>query len=464
MFNQPTESDIDFFISVLGKSHVLTDSEKINPYSKDHTEDLSYKPSVVCLPSDSKEISQILAYCNERRIPVTTYAAGTGLSGGALALEGGLVLSTRRMNRIYEVDKQSLYAVVGSGVINQELRDVVESQGLFYPPDPASLGSSTLGGNIAHSSGGPRAVKYGTTKDYVLNLEVVLANGSIIETGAAVHKNSTAYNLTQLFVGSEGTLGVISKAWLKLIPKPKHEWLLQAEFRNVREASKAVSQILSSGIHPSTLELLESDALEVTYEYLGLKKSAIPPALLLIGIDGYSLDVLAQMSENLFEFLEKLGASEVKLADDSASKERLWSLRRAVGLAVKSISAYKEEDTVVPPARLPELIDHVKELEKKYGFKSYCYGHAGDGNLHVNIVKKGLSDAEWNQILPKAIRELFLKVKELGGRLSGEHGVGLVQKEYLPIFLDEQSLKLLKSIKNIFDPNGILNPGKIFPD
>jgi len=322
-----------------------------------------------------------------------------------------------------------------------------------------------IGGNIAENSGGPKAVKYGVVKDYVLNLEVVLPTGEVIWTGANVLKNATGYNLTQLIIGSEGTLGIVTKAVLKLLPLPKYDLLMLVPFKNAENACAAVSAIFMAGYTPSAMEFMERDALEWVMRFVD--NSIVPvdedvQAHLLIEVDGNDPDVLMKDMEGISAVAINFDCGEILFAEDAQQKNELWKLRRRVGEAVKSHSIYKEEDTVVPRAELPVLLKGVKAIGKKYGFHSVCYGHAGDGNLHVNIIKGELNDIQWNGSLKDGIREIFGLVKSLGGTISGEHGIGLVQKEYLPIVFDEVQMRLMKEIKKIFDPHHILNAGKIF--
>jgi glycolate oxidase len=335
---------------------------------------------------------------------------------------------------------------------------------LFYPPDPASRGSCFLGGNLAESAGGPKAFKYGVTKDYVLNCELVLPTGEIIWTGANVLKNSTGYNLTQLIIGSEGTLGIITKIVFRLLPLPTENLLMLVPFYSSEKACEAVSAIFRAGITPSAIEFMERDCLLYVMKYVDVK---IPlgdkiNAHLLIEVDGTDRDVLFRECEKISEILYGFECDEILFADTAQQKADLWRARRSAGEAVKSHSVYKEEDTVVPRAELPMLLRGVKEIGNRYGFRSVCYGHAGDGNLHVNIIKEEISDEDWNNKVPQGIREIFQLCVKLGGTISGEHGIGFVQKNYMNIAFDETQLNLMKGIKNLFDPNGILNPGKIF--
>lgn len=456
---------IEALIKVLGKEYVHTDDEFLNTYGRDETENLLYKPAVVVRPRTAQEISAIIKIANIENIPVTPRGAGTGLSGGALAIYGGICLSMERFNKILEIDEQNLQATVEPGVINEEFQNAVKEMGLFYPPDPASKGSCFLGGNLAHSSGGPKAVKYGTTRDYVLNMQIVLPTGEITWTGANVLKYSTGYNLTHLMIGSEGTLGIITKIVFKLIPYPQHNIVLLVPFNSAEKACEAVSAVFRAGIIPSGMEFMERDAIDWVRKFeadINIEILNEVQAHLLIEVDGNDIDLLYKDAEKITEVMMQFECGEILLADSAAQKDMLWKMRRKVGEAVKSNSVYKEEDTVVPRAALPKLLKGVKEIGKKYGFKSVCYGHAGDGNLHVNIIKGDTSEEIWNNDLPKGISEIFQLCVELGGTISGEHGIGLVQQPYMHIAIDEKRLELMRGIKKLFDPNLILNPDKIF--
>lgn len=463
-FKEISADDILFFSDLLGIRCKTIESD-LKQYSHDETEDLVYMPSMVVVPENAAEIAKILKYCNVHKIPVTPAGARTGLSGGALPIHGGVLLSTEKLNNIIDIDERNHQVITEPGVITQVLQDAVKEKGLFYPPDPASRGSCFIGGNIAENSGGPKAVKYGVTNEYVLNLEVVLPNGEIIWTGANVIKNATGYNLTQLIVGSEGTLGIVTKIVLKLRTHPTHDMLMLVPFYQATKACQAVSAIFRAGIVPSGLEFMEKDALllaqEFTQDY-SIKVADSHEAHLLIEVDGFDSELLMKECEQIIRVLEDFETDEILFADSEAQKNTLWNLRRKVGEAVKGHSTYKEEDTVVPRFYLPELLQSVKDIGAKYGFQSVCYGHAGDGNLHVNILKGTLDNEAWNNELPKAIEEIFKKVVGLGGTISGEHGIGLVQKPYMHIAFPKITLDLMKEIKKVFDPNGILNPGKIF--
>jgi glycolate oxidase len=458
------EEHLVYFREIVGNDAVFQDMENLNHYSKDETEDLRFLPEVVVKPRTTQHVSALLAYCNQKLIPVTARGAGTGLSGGALPIYGGLVLSMEKFNSIIEIDERNLQATVEPGVINQVFQEAVKEKKLFYPPDPASYGSCFLGGNIAHCSGGPKAVKYGVTRDYVLNLEVVFANGEIAWTGANVLKNSTGYSLTHLLIGSEGTLGIVTKIVFKLIPLPAHSVVMLVPFFSAESACAAVSQVFKAGIVPSGMEFMERDAIDWVVKFMDSPPVQIKEehqAHLLIELDGNSMDVLMLEAEKVSDVAQQFGCDEILFAENEQQKNNLWQMRRKVAESVKANSVYKEEDTVVPRAELPLLLKGVKEIGKRYGFKSVCYGHAGDGNLHVNILKGDMSDEDWNTKLTEGIREIFQLCVQLGGTISGEHGIGWVQKKYMNIALNATRMHFQKEIKNLFDPNGILNPGKI---
>lgn len=452
--------------AIVGENFIFTDEETRINYGHDETEDYNFPPHFVVKPETTQEVSEIMKIANANEIPVVPIGGRTGLSGGALSIHGGIGLSMERFNKILEIDEKNYQVTTEPGVITQVLKDTLAEQGLFYPVDPSSMGSCFIGGNIAENSGGARAVKYGVTKDYVLNLEVVLPNGEIIWTGANTLKNSTGYNLTQLMVGSEGTLGIVTKIVLKLLPINQHNVLMLVPFYKAEQACEAVSAIFRAGIVPSALEFMERDAIDWTMQYVDGVSVDIKDGIeahLLIEVDGNYPEVLMQEAEKILEVVENYEIDEVLFADSTEQKNALWKLRRAVGEAVKSNSVYKEEDTVVPRYELPTLLKGIKEIGKKYGFHSVCYGHAGDGNLHVNIVKQDMTDDAWKTEVPKGIVEIFELTKSLKGTLSGEHGIGYVQKDFMPIVFSTMELELMKGIKKIFDPKGILNPGKIFP-
>ena len=466
MYTKIKESHLRYFSSIVGDAHCSTAQETLQDYSHDETEDLKYVPEVVLFPRSTEEVSAIMRYCSSERIVATPVGAKTGLSGGMLTVYGGVALSTSKLDRIEKIDTDNLQVITQPGVIVEELQRAVAEVGLLYAPDPASRGTCFIGGNLAENSGGPRAVKYGVTKDWVLNLEVVLPSGEVIQTGANTLKNSTGYNLTQLFVGSEGTLGIITKATLKLMPQPAQQLLMLVSFSSAEKACQTVAAIFKAGVVPSAMEFMERDAIALAMDFTGERPIELADdtaAQLLIEVDGNASSDLMKECELIMKVCEHLGAGEILFAEDEAQKEKLWFLRRCVGEAVKAKSIYKEEDTVVPRFRLPELLMGIKRIGSAYGFNSVCYGHAGDGNLHVNILKEKLDENAWNEMLPKAIREIFELTVSLEGTLSGEHGIGLVQKEYMDVVFSKQSLDFMWQLKQVFDPHLLLNPGKVFP-
>jgi glycolate oxidase len=463
-YNKVTPEQIKQFEAIVGEPFVIISEEDRQVYARDYTEDLSFMPQVVLKPRTAQEVSAIMYLCNAGSIAVTPRGAGTGLSGGALPVFGGVVVSMERFNDILHIDERNFQVTVEPGVVNETLQQAVREKGLFYPPDPASKGSCFLGGNIAHASGGPRALKYGTTRDYVLNLEVVLPTGEIIETGANTLKYSTGYNLTHLMIGSEGTLGIVTKIVLKLIPHPQHTLLMLAPFASPEKACEAVNGIFLAGCNPSACEFVEPDGFRLSSTMLNIPFAITEgtEAYLLIEVDGNDMDLMMKECETISEVLYAHQSGEVLFAQTADEKEYFWKLRRSIGEATKYNNTYKEEDTVVPRAELPVLFKGVKEIGKQYGFRTICYGHAGDGNLHVNILKDDLSETFWNETIPKAIVEIFTLCKQLHGTISGEHGIGLVQKPYMSVVMPEFQLELMRRIKLAFDPKGILNPGKIF--
>ncbi len=462
-YNKVTPAIIEELENIACKDSVLFDKESLKRYSEDETEDFSFPPEAIVKPQTTLQVSQILILANKNNIPVTPRGGGTGLSGGALAVYGGICLSMEKFNKIKEIDEKNCQAIVEPGVITQVFQEEVEKLGLFYPPDPASRGSSHLGGNLAECSGGPRAVKYGVTKDYVLGLEAVLPTGEIVNTGGRVLKNVSGYNLTQLIVGSEGTLAVITKIIFRLIPLPKLKKVMLVAFGSLEDATDAVTEIFQKGITPSAIEFMERAAVRAAEEKQNKKfPNSDAQAQLFIEVDGNYEESLDKDIEQIAEVVSVYNPLDMLLAEDPGKVEDIWSLRRGIGEAVKSISAYKEEDTVVPRANMTKLVKGVKEIAAKYGITTICYGHSGDGNIHVNILKDKLDDESWNKNLDAAIREIFELTVSLGGAISGEHGIGYSQKSYLPIALSEAELDLMKRIKSAFDPKNILNPGKIF--
>ncbi len=465
-FNKVTSQLIQHLQQISGEGFVFVDNESLNNYGHDETDFHLFLPEVVVKPRTPEEISAILKMANKEFIPVTVRGAGTGLTGGALPVRGGILISMERFNEILEIDTHSLQSTVEPGVINEIFQNAVKEIGLFYPPDPASKGSCFLGGNVAESSGGPKCVKYGTTKDYILNLEVVLPTGEIIYTGANTLKNSTGYNLTQLIVGSEGTLGVVTKIIVRLIPLPKHDLLMLVPFKSIEQSCEFVSEVFRAGFTPSGMEMMERDALIIASKFIDSSAVKVEDGIeahLLIEVDGNDIGILTKDMEAIAELADKYDVGEILFAESTAQKQELFKLRRKINEAVRATTISKEQDTVVPRAELPKLMKGVKELGNKYNFKSVCYGHAGDGNLHIRLIKGELTDEQWNgEHMKNAISELFTLCKKLKGTISGEHGIGWVQKGYTEIVFSEKEIELQKNIKKVFDPNGILNPDKMF--
>src|SRR5688572_2888936 len=458
------------FEVIVGQSNIIVDAEERYAYSHDETEDHSFLPDVVLKPGSAEEISKIMKLCNDHGIAVTPRGGGTGLSGGALPLQKGVVVSMERFNRVLEIDELNLQATVEPGVITEVFQNAVKEKGLFYPPDPASRGSCFIGGNVSENSGGPKAVKYGVTRDYVLNLEVVLPTGDIIWTGANVLKNSTGYNLTQLMCGSEGTLGIITKIVFKLRGLPQRSVAMLLPFVSNEEACKAIAEIFRAGITPSGMEFFEREAALKTIDYcekIYAAKVTTPfpenmDAYLLCELDGNDEEVLMRDAERVMTVVENFRAGEILFAETNAQKEELWKIRKNISPAVNAYSLTKSEDVVVPRANLPKLITGIKEIGKRYGFNSVCFGHLGDGNLHINVLKEQISDEDWNTKIVEGIGEIFKLTVSLGGTLSGEHGIGIAKRPYMTIAMKEANLELMRGIKKVFDPQGILNPGKIF--
>ncbi|MFM2259020.1 MAG: hypothetical protein RLZZ424_983, partial [Bacteroidota bacterium] len=407
--------------SIVGAEYVFTDEESFEKYGRDETEKLHYSPAVVVKPRTPQEISALMQLANKHLIPVTPRGAGTGLTGGALPHLGGLVIAMERFNSILDIDERNLQVTTEPGVITEVLQNAVKEKGLFYPPDPASKGSCFIGGNISENSGGPKAVKYGVVKDYVLNLEIVLPTGEIIWTGSNVLKNATGYNLTQLIVGSEGTLGIVTKIVLRLIPHPKFDLLMLAPFDSLEKASEAVSAIFRAGITPSAMELMEIESIKLASKLCESTAITITDNLaahLIIEVDGNDKDLLMKDMEAIADVLANFEVGELYFADDAQQKTELWKIRRKANEASVAAGYTIEEDTVVPRAELPKLIKGVKALAAENGFKVVSYGHAGDGNLHVRINHPLYKKSYENEVIQDILFKIFELVKSLGGTIS----------------------------------------------
>ncbi len=465
MYNKVTPSILTNLAEIVGENSVRTDAEALTKYAHDETVGLWAQPEVVVFVRSAQEIAAIFRLATQERIPVTPRGAGYGLSGGAVPVFGGIVLSTEKMNRILEIDKQNLMVTVEPGVITGDIHRAVEAEGLFYPPDPASLDSCTIGGNIAEGAGGPRAVKYGTTKDYVCGLEAVLPSGDIITCGGKLVKNVTGYNLIQLLIGSEGTLAVVTKIILRLLPLPKFRVDLLVPYDDFQAAADTVSEIIAARILPATIEFMEQDSILAAERLL---QKTVPyddaVAHLLIQLDGNRPEAVDADFEAVGEICLAHGARDVLVAKDTRTRDRLWEARRAIVDALKHESPINHmEDVVVPRAEIPALLRGIKEIARRHGVRIVCFGHAGDGNVHVNALKDAMPEEEWQALVPVLSEEIYRLTLSLGGTITGEHGVGATRRRYLPMALDPAQIALMRGIKEIFDPHHILNPGKIFP-
>jgi glycolate oxidase len=454
---------LDRLREIVGPEHVRVDDESRTKYGADALK-RGTPADVVLMPANTAEIAAIAALCNEERVPLVPRGGGTGYTGGAVPSRGGVVLSLERLNRIIEIDELNLLAVVEPNVITGDLQDAVEKVGLFYPPDPASLRQSAIGGNVAENAGGPRAFKYGVTTKYVLGLEAVLPTGEIIRTGGKVVKNVVGYDLTHLLVGSEGTLAIITKIILRLVPKPLVQSTMRAAFPSVQHAVNAVTGLIRARVVPAALELIDGDCLEAVAQALKVRSLATAgtAALLLIEVDGLSEQVGAEAAR-VEEACRAAGATEFLRAKDEAERQELWRVRRELSPSLKMITPLKfNHDVVVPKGRVPELFELVDRLKTQFRLRIPCFGHVGDGNIHVNIMCTPGDDAEIARA-HEAEGVLFRGVVALEGSISGEHGIGFAKAKYLGIELTAETIELMKRVKLAFDPNGILNPGKIFP-
>lgn len=450
---------------LIGENKVCTNCDILETYSRDETSDLTAMPDILVRAGTVDDVSRTLKFCNDNGVPVIPRGAGTGVTGGAVPVRGGVVLSLEKMNRIIEIDRENMVALVEPGAITRDIQEAARAEGLMYPPDPASLDSCSIGGNVAENAGGPRAVKYGVTKDYVLGLEFVLPDGSVITTGGKIVKNATGYNLQGILIGSEGTLAVVTKIYLRLIPAPLHSIDMLIPFPSLDDAAAAVYAILTNRIVPGTIEFMERDAILLVAKSLGLE---VPfpdaGAHLLIQIDGPS-------EEQVHRDLETIGSlvaadpSAIIVAESPLQRERLWKTRRSIRDAIHAESpVFLAEDCVVPRSKIPEFLVELKKHFTAKGLRSVMFGHAGDGNVHIDVLKGGMDYEAWKNGLPDLKREIYRRAIALGGTITGEHGIGFIRKDYLHLALSQAEIELLKRIKHAFDPKGILNPGKVFND
>lgn len=454
---------IDEIKQLIGEAHrILTDAADLYSYAYDASFG-EHLPDVVVQPRSAEEIAAIMQLANRERIPVTPRGQATSLSGGPLPVKAGIVLDLSRMNEKLEIDREDLVAVVSAGVLTSDIHKAAEAAGLMYPPDPSSAHVSTIGGNLAENSGGPRGLKYGVTKDYVLGLEVVTPEGKIIRTGGRTVKNVTGYDLTTLIVGSEGTLAVITEATLRLIPKPPATETLFAVFDDLVQSGRAISRTLSSGILPAKMEIMDQASIVAVENY---KPSGLPTdaaAIVLLEVDGHPAAVKDEI-EQAAAICRDLGARDVTVAQSAAERDKLWFGRRQVSPAIAAIKPTKiSEDATVPRSQIPAMFARLQHIRDKYGIHLVVFGHAGDGNLHPNIVADARDQEEMRRV-EQAVSEIFAAAVELGGTLSGEHGIGTMKAPFMEMELGSDGLDLMKRIKQAWDPNGILNPGKIFAE
>lgn len=454
---------IDNLQDLVGKDSVISDKETLLCYSYDATR-IEALPDLLLRPGTHEEIASILKISNNERVPVIPRGAGTGFAGGSVPVHGGIVLSLQRMDRILEINREDLYVVVEPGVITRDLQKAVEKEGLFYPPDPSSVNICTIGGNIATGAGGARGIKYGTTKDYLMGLDVALAKGDIISTGTRAPRSVAGYDLTRLMVGSEGTLGIITKAILRLIPLPEKRGTLTAIFPDLYSAASAIGQMLKSPIRPSVLEFMDRESIRVVKDLLPVKVREKGEAMLIIEVDGSPgyVDSVDRDLQKIEEICTRSGALDVEKANTSSDRERLWTARRAVSPALYKINPTKiNEDVVVPRSRLSDLIHEIERISRDYRLQIVSFGHAGDGNLHINIMTDEKNAEEYSRA-QKAVQALFEATLRLGGSISGEHGIGITKARFLPMEVGDRVIGIMKEIKRVFDPNNILNPGKLW--
>ncbi len=444
---------------IVGTAHIRTDAAALEAYGRDALQ-IGHAPEVVLLPGTTREVAAIARLCDEHRMPLVPRGAGTGYTGGAVPLRGGVVVSMERFNRILEIDEANLLAVVQPNVITRDLQEAVEARGLFYPPDPASLKQSSIGGNVAECAGGPRAVKYGTTRRYVLALEAVLPTGDIVRTGSKAVKSVVGYDLTQLLIGSEGTLAIITEITLRLVPKPAVQAALQATFADIAAAVDAVSRLTAARVVPATIELIDRESLAAVERHVG--RPLAPPgtgAMLIIEVDGVPAGV-EEEAVRVTDACRDAGALAVFRASSATEREAIWEARRELSFALRALAPRKiNHDVVVPRGRVPQLYDLLERIRQRHRLLIPCFGHAGDGNIHVNLMVDPANADEMRRA-KTAERELFEGVVALEGSISGEHGIGFAKAEFLPLELSPETIALMRRVKLAFDPHGILNPGK----
>lgn len=449
--------------AITGERYLLTGREDLEPFSHDWMEDLVFFPAAVARPRTTDEVSRLLRYCDQRLIPVTPQGGRTGLTGGALPMRGGLGLSLDRMDSILEVDEENLVVVAEAGVVTQTLHEAVEAKGLYYPPDPASRGSCTLGGNVAENAGGPHSAKYGVTSKWVLGLEAVFANGEVAVTGGKTRKDVAGYDLTSLLVGSEGTLAVVTKMWLRLIPKPVAVATLVAPFPSLEEAARCVVEVHRRGLVPAACEFVDRPCVEVSSR----RKGVAPPfpeaeARLLVEFDGATEEEVERQVTLGGEIALECGALDVVLATDEAKRRVLWEVRRGIGEAVHDLGASSELDLGVPRTALVPLVTGLRRIAGEAGLRAVAFGHAADGNLHVHLYREGKGDRDAARFAEAALA-IYAETVRLGGTVTAEHGVGVNSLHVLHLHRPPAFLAAMRGVKKALDPNGTLNPGKLVP-
>ncbi len=445
---------------IVGKENIYTENSDRITHSYDATQE-SHLPDVVIYAESAEQVSAVVKLAHTNSVPILPRGAGSGFTGGTLPVKGGIVLVVTRMNRILEIDQDNLIAVVEPGVVTSELQRATEKLGLFYPPDPASKDFSTLGGNVAECAGGPRCVKYGVTKDYVMGLTVVTADGEIIRTGGKTLKNVVGYDLTKLFVGSEGTLGVITEIILKLLPKPEAKKTMLVQFETINGAARAVAEIIKAKIIPTTLEFLDAATIDCIREISPIPLPKDCKALLIIEVDGEA-EVIKRQALTILDVIQPLGVLDTQVASTPEESEEIWQVRRQVSASLRKVNPDKfNEDIVVPRSKVPDMIAVLEGLSKEYGVPIVNFGHAGDGNIHVNVMVD-LAEKGMQKKVHEVMDKIFQAAVDLEGAISGEHGIGTSKKNYLSMGIDSSTIAYMRRIKTAFDPKNIMNPGKIF--